>query len=116
MSFWDSRNLWATWFLRLGAAATLGYAAWQHSQHLEDLVKMLQDFRVPGASLYLAWVIIFFLALAASSLVLRFWQKRFAFLLSAFFVVTLITVPWTSSGAPWKDLALLGVALWWLFE
>lgn len=116
MSFFDDRSRWGEFFLRLGAGATLGYAAWQHSRHLEDLVKMLQDFRVPGASLYLAWAIIFFLALAALALVLRFWEKRFAFLLTAFFVVTLITVPWTSPGAPWKDLALLGVALWWLFS
>lgn len=116
MMFFEGRSKWGEFFLRLGAAGTLWYAAWQHTLHLEDTVKMLQDSGVPGASLYLVWAIAIFLALSGLSLLLRFWQKRFAFLLIAFFVVTLITIPWSAPGAVWKDVALLGVSFWWLFS
>ena len=115
MGFFEKHSYWGAWFLRLGVAATLWYAAWQHSQHLDETVKMLGDLKIPGASPYLAWALIAFLVIEGLALVLRFWQKRFAFLLAVFFVITLITVPWSEPGAVWKDMAFLGAALWWLF-
>ena len=115
MALFDKHGSWGGFFLRLGFAATLWYAAWQHAQHLDEAVKMLRDAHVPGASVYLVWALVAFLIVSGMSVVFRFLQSRFALLLSIFFIITLITVPWTEAGAVWKDLTLLGASLWLLF-
>ncbi len=75
---------------------------------------MLQDVHVPGASVYLVWGLAVFFVIQGLSFILRLWRRPLAVLLCAFFVMTLITVPWSGPEMVWKDMVFLGVSLWWL--